>query len=172
MKKKESKHKSERGRPSPYDPLKHPQLAKKYCRQGCIDEEIAEHLGVARSTLANWKNQYPEFLDAFKEKAYVDSLVEDSLLKSASGYYVEEEELTGEYTSDGQLIGQIYKKKTHKKYIPGNPTAQALWLRNRDPSWRNNDELNVQKGLILEWIENTKKQGDSLQNANTITKTE
>ena len=156
MKKKESKPKKERGRPSPYDPLKHPKLARKYCLEGCTDEIIADKMGIARATLSNWKNQYPEFLDAFKAKALVDHEVENALLRSALGYFIEEEELTGEYSLDGRLIGQTYKKKINKKFIPASVMAQALWLRNRDSSWRNTEGSNVQQGLILEWIDKAK----------------
>jgi hypothetical protein len=170
MKKKESKPKNQKGRPSLYDPLKHPKLARKYCLEGCTDEAIADKMEIARATLANWKNQYPEFLDAFKAKALVDHEVENSLLRSALGYFIEEEEVTGEYSLDGRLIGQTYKKKIHKKFIPASVMAQALWLRNRDSSWRNTEGSNTQKGLILEWIEKVKE--SDLNDSNSFAEAE
>lgn len=71
-------------RPSKYDPDVTPILAEQYARDGLIDEEIANKLGIARSTLSNWKNKYPEFSDALKNgKEVVDAKVEKTLLNKA-----------------------------------------------------------------------------------------
>lgn len=66
-------------------------LLEGWARDGLIDEEIADKIGVSRSTLASWKNKFPEIKTALKKgKDVVDREVEMSLLKRARGFTYEE----------------------------------------------------------------------------------
>lgn len=65
-----------------YDPDIHPILAEQYAREGCINKEIADRLGISRSTFYLWRREHEEFAEALRRgKKPVDALVEKSLLK-------------------------------------------------------------------------------------------
>lgn len=58
-----------------------------WARDGLIDEQIAQKIGVSRSTLNKWKQDYSDISDALKKgKEIVDRQVENALLKRALGY--------------------------------------------------------------------------------------
>ena len=58
-----------------------------WARDGLVDEQIAQNIGIAASTLYEWKKQYPEISEALKKgKEVVDRQVENALLKRALGY--------------------------------------------------------------------------------------
>jgi transposase-like protein len=122
-----------------YDAEQTPQLAKQYSRDGLIESEIATKLGIAESTLYEWKNKYPEFAEAIKEgKPVVDSKVEDSLLRRAMGYEYEETKIIA--TKDGKAT----RVEKTKKFIPPDVTAQIFWLKNRQPEkWRDTSHQEI-----------------------------
>lgn len=119
------------GRGTKYDPNVHPVMAKYMARCGLTDKEIAKEFGISIRTLNYWKKSHVEFLHSLKEnKKLVDAMVEDSLLKKAIGYEVEETEVVA--TKDGK---NTRIKKT-KKWIH-DTTAAIFWLKNRQPErWR------------------------------------
>ena len=79
------------GRPSKYDAVFHPLLVESLARNGLINPQIAERMGIATSTLSKWMNDYPEFSDALKRgREEPDDKVENSLLKRALGYQYHE----------------------------------------------------------------------------------
>jgi len=106
-----------------------------WARDGLIDEQIAHNIGIAPSTLYEWKKKYTELSEALKKgKEVVDREVENALLKRALGYEYEEVKIE----SDG------YEEKTTvtKKFVPGDVTAQIFWLKNRKPTeWRDKQEI-------------------------------
>lgn len=121
-------------RPSKYETHVAPRLEeiKDWVRNGATDEEVAQRLGLSRSTFCAYKKEFLEFSDTLKEtKAIVDSKVESALLKRALGY--EYEETTRERNDNGQLV---VTKVVHKQVVP-DTTAQIFWLKNRRPDkWR------------------------------------
>lgn len=125
------------GRDTKYDSSVHPILAKYMARCGLTDIQIAKEMNISKATLNRWKKTYPEFLSSLKEnKKFIDALVEDSLLKKALGYEVEEVEVT--VSKDGK---NSRVKKT-KKWIH-DTTAIIFWLKNRQPErWRDIQNLN------------------------------
>ena len=47
-----------------------------WARDGLVDEQIAQNIGIAASTLYEWKKQYPEISEALKKgKEVVDRQV-------------------------------------------------------------------------------------------------
>lgn len=55
-----------------------------WARDGLTDEEIAENMGIAISTLYEWKKKYSEISEALKKgKEVVDYQVENAMLKAA-----------------------------------------------------------------------------------------
>lgn len=60
------------------------ELVTRLCLLGATDDEIAEHLEIARTTFYEWKKTYPEFADAIRfGKLEADALVAESLYRSA-----------------------------------------------------------------------------------------
>lgn len=60
-------------------------------RDGLAEEQIAHNMGIGVSTLFEWKNRFPELLEALKKgKEVVDREVENALYRRAVGYTTEE----------------------------------------------------------------------------------
>jgi len=116
------------GRPSKYDPDRHPIWAEGLAKLGKTDEEISTAFGISRSTLLEWKKSHPELSVALKiGKSEADTAVENSLFKRAMGYTYEELKIV----NDGERV-----EKTVKQVAP-DTTAQIFWLKNRKPEeWR------------------------------------
>lgn len=106
-----------------------------WARDGLSLQEIADNLGIALSTLCNYKNQYPELNEALK-KGVDESLytVENALFKAACGYYYTEEEMT----KNGNIVELT-------KYAKPNITACIFYLKNKAPNgkWRDKQEHDV-----------------------------
>lgn len=123
-----------------------------WAKDGLTDEQIAGNMGIKRQTLYDWKKKYPVFSDTLKQsKEVVDREVENALLKSAIGYYLDEERIDSE--------GNVY---TVRRFVPPNTTAQIFWLKNRKPNeWRDKKqtELTGANGgnLVIGWSENDKE---------------
>lgn len=120
-----------------------------WTRNGLTDEQLANNIGINVATLYTWKKKYGEINDALKRgKEVVDIEVENSLLKAAKGYFVDEEK-----TYISEVNGVVTKRKEiTKKYIAPNTTAQIFWLKNRKPiEWRDkvfSENYNVDKVII------------------------
>jgi transposase-like protein len=121
-------------------------LVEGWARDGLTDDQIAEKLGVGRTTLYKWKREKPNFANALKKgKEVVDREVENALIRAALGYEYEEETVTNK----GEVV------RVHKYQHP-NVTAAIFWLKNRKPQeWREKQEHKVdmnQKVIIVEDI--------------------
>lgn len=120
-----------------------------WARNGLTDEQIASNIGISVRTLYQWKNKHVQIFQALKRgKEVVDIEVENSLLKAAKGYFVDEEK-----TYISEVNGVVTKRKEiTKKYIAPNTTAQIFWLKNRKPiEWRDkvfSENYNVDKVII------------------------
>ena len=106
-----------------------------WARDGLIDEQIAENMGIVPSTLYEWKKKYPNISEALKKgKEVVDRQVENALLKRALGYKYEE--IKTEETEEGKKV-----TVTIKEVVP-DTTAQIFWLKNRKPDqWRDKQQI-------------------------------
>lgn len=113
-----------------------------WARDGLIDEQIAENVGINPATLYDWKKRYPEISESLKKgKEVVDIQVENALLKRALGYTYEE--VTKELCEDaetGEMKLRVTKKVT-KEVVP-DTTAQIFWLKNRrSDRWRDKQDM-------------------------------
>lgn len=113
-----------------------------WARDGLNNEQIAHNMGVSAATLYEWQNKHTEFSEALKKgKEVVDREVENSLLKSAQGYYYEEETLV-------KLPDGREEIRTVRRYAQPNTTAQIFWLKNRRPNdWRDKREVEMSGSL-------------------------
>ena len=108
------------------DWLENDKIKKKkgWARGGITDEQIAKNMGIAPSTLYEWKKKSKEFSESLKKgKELIDFEVENALLKRALGYEYEEETY-----ENGILTKKV------KKHVAPDTTAQIFWLKNRKPS--------------------------------------
>ena len=120
-----------------------------WARDGLTDEQIANNIGIQRTTLYDWKNKYPDISDSLKRgKAPVDIEVENALLKRALGYTVKETRTIVEKTPDGDIK---QRAETIEKHIAPDVTAQIFWLKNRKPEiWRERQNIDVQNNIKIE----------------------
>ena len=107
-------------------------LLEGWARDGLTDEQIAKNMGIAPSTLYEWKKKSKEFSESLKKgKEVIDFEVENALLKRALGYEYEEETY-----ENGILTKKV------KKQVPPDTTAQIFWLKNRQvKKWRDKVEI-------------------------------
>lgn len=127
-------------------------LIEGWCRDGCIDKDIIEKLGISSSLFYQWEKEKVEFMEALKKgKEIIDRQVENALLKRAQGYtYIELTEgplynhITGEQLKDEEGKELIVITKRVTKQMAGDTTAQIFWLKNRKPL-----EFREKKGVEL-----------------------
>ena len=123
-----------------------------WARDGLIEKQIAKNMGVAESTLRNWKNIFPEIAEALRKgKEVVDREVENALYKSALGFMqkvkkpvrikeVEYDPKNGRKIRESEKWVQVEEEV----YIPPQVTAQIFWLKNRKPDqWREKNDLTL-----------------------------
>lgn len=126
-----------------------------WARDGLINEQIANEIGIHPSTLYDWKKKYPEITEALKRgKDVIDRQVENALLKRALGYDFEEitqerilkKDVKGDPMTDlhGFPIYEMVTTKKVRKEVQPDTTAQIFWLKNRKPEqWRNKQDIDV-----------------------------
>ena len=113
-------------------------LLTAWARDGFTMEEIADKIGIARSSLSRWRKQYPQIENALSRgKEVVDYMVENALLKSALGFsYVETKTYIGYPDKSGN---RKTRKEVTETYVAPNVTACMAWLNNRKPDqWKRN----------------------------------
>lgn len=108
-------------------------------------------MGVAVSTLYDYKAKFREFSEALKRgKAPVDVQVENALLKRAMGFEYEEVCTEIYDLPDGSQRKHI--KKTKKMVVP-DTAAAFIWLKNRMPDkWRdkpNEADMNAEPVKVI-----------------------
>lgn len=140
---------SKGGRPTKYKE-EYAKQAEKICLLGATDEFLADYFEVCVATIANWKNDYPEFLDAIKRgKHDADQRVAESLFGRAVGYSHGE---TKVFNNQGEIV--TYDVVKH--YAP-DPTAAIFWLKNRQPSqWRDKQETQHSGSIEVKQISDEK----------------
>lgn len=113
-----------------------------WARDGLIDEQIAQNMGISYSTFKEWKKKFSDFSAVLKKgKEVVDRQVENALLKTAIGYVYEEETVT----NAGKVV-------VVKKYSKPNTTAQIFWLKNRKRGqWTDNQEVTLNSVTEIVW---------------------
>lgn len=115
-------------------------LLEGWARQGLTNEQIANNIGIGRTTLYEWSQKEPNIANAIKKgKEVVDFEVENALLKRALGYTLTITEQKVDKFGDVHNL----KKDVH---IPGDTTAQIFWLKNRmTKQWRDKVEVEANK---------------------------
>lgn len=106
-----------------------------YIRDGDTQETAYEKAGIGKETFYGWMREKTDFSDAIKaaKKEFLRNQYKDavqSLYKRATGYDVEEPEITY-----GDRDGKPYikQKKVRTKHIPADPQALKFLLTNLYP---------------------------------------
>ena len=129
------------GRKPKYEEYVKPRLeeVKEWVSKGATDEEVCKALGIGKSSFYEYKNKYSEFSDALKNgRTQVIAQIKAALLKSALGFYYEEEEKYIKKDKDGDKITAL---KKNKRYNAPNTTAANMLLKNYDKEWQDKDTL-------------------------------
>ena len=123
-----------------------------WARDGLIDEQIANNLGISVDTFYKYKKKYTEFSEALKKgKEVSDYEVENALFKKATGYTIKLNKQ--KVTKDGDVVNII-----EEIYMQPDTTAQIFWLKNRRPDkWRDKVELNNENEKTLEKLDEVLK---------------
>lgn len=123
------------GRPSSYR-AEYAEQAFKLCLLGATYADLAGFFGVAESTINNWKDAHPEFLESLKGgKEQADARVAESLFQRALGYEHEAVKITT-HAETGHTTITPYVER-----YPPDTTAAIFWLKNRRPDlWRDKVE--------------------------------
>jgi hypothetical protein len=145
-----------RGRESKYFQLEIPKRLKEiegWRRQGSSEEEVAEMLSVAPSTVSAWKGAHPEFKEALRTGARAaNGEILNSAFKQAVGYHETHEEVvklrkvvyTSRKNEDGELeplrdakgtvvLEDVEKIVDVKKYYPPDARMTMFMMVNRLP---------------------------------------
>ena len=129
-----------------YDPQRFPHIAEVLCREyGFLAVQLAEVLGVSKTSIDKWIQIHPEFKAAvYRGREEFDTgKVEQSLLKRALGYeYTEKTERTvfligkNKFT-DVEVAVPAREIVTTTKALPADVKAIMFWLQNRQPGrWK------------------------------------
>lgn len=139
---------SNAGQPTKYKD-EYAKQAYKLCLLGSTDEDMADFFEVSKSTINNWKHDYPEFLDSIKRgKISADANVASRLYKRAIGYEHDEDKI---FNNNGEpLIVPT------TKHVQPDTTAAIFWLKNRQPKmWRDTQNIDhTTNGKDLETVVN------------------
>lgn len=109
--------------------------------RGLTMPELAEMLGIGRSTLYLWMQKIPELMEAVARgrAAFDGEKVENALLKKALGF--ETEEITKER---GRVVKRVVKE------VAPDVSAQKFWLTNRRPErWKERIDQNTSVGVQI-----------------------
>ena len=122
---------------------------KGLARKGCSDTDIANAIGVSRSTFMLWKKNNKAISDAVRDgKLVADMNVENALYQRAIGYsYQEIKDTMYKDKETGELT--VNKREVVTKHVAGDTTAQMFWLKNRRPD---------------DWKDKVPEQGDQTEN--------
>lgn len=115
------------GRPSDYR-AEYADQARKLCKLGAIDEELADFFEVSTRTIHRWKSKHPKFGKAIKVgKVRADERVKMALYRRAVGFFTKE-------TRVMQFQGVPVYAEVDIEVYPDVRACQ-LWLVNRQ-DWR------------------------------------
>lgn len=134
---------AKRGRKSKYESEIKPHIEeiREAVKGGATLDEIANALGIAKSTLCKYKAEKKELADAFAHgRANIIIEIRAALLKKALGYEYQEKKQYIKKDEEGEAV--TYTEIT-TKHQPPSETAGAMLLRNYDDDWLDRDSIST-----------------------------
>lgn len=124
-------------------------------KMGATDPEIANAIGVSRSTLNLWKEQNKDFSDAQREaKEEADAKVEAALYKMATGFEYKAKKPMVVGDGGGEAHVEIVE---YDETVLPNTTSMIFWLKNRQPAkWRDKQEMEHSGGIGVTIVDDVK----------------
>lgn len=123
---------------------------------GAEEAFVAKSLGISTSAYKRYKKLYPEFKEAVEvDRDKADIMVEEALLKSATGYTVKVKKAFKlkdiHYDERGKKIEkERLELFEEEQAVPPNLSAQTYWLKNRCPKmWGEKQEAEVSEGGVV-----------------------
>ncbi len=144
----DNREKNKGGRPSLYKE-EYASLAFNYCLLGATDEDLATFFEVQKSTINNWKNDYPEFLDSIKKgKVQADAVIARKLFDRAKGAIINTQQAfkvkSITYNGNGQKTEiESIEIINLRQEQPPDTTAAIFWLKNRSGNWKDKKEVDA-----------------------------
>lgn len=131
-------------RPSKYETHVEPRLEeiKAWAREGITEEEIAKRLGIAYSTLKEYKNAFSAFSAALKHARAYDEEVVTALHLNTVGQIVKLQKpikCKKKFFENGKLVREeeVVVTAEEEIYVHPDTMAQMYWLNNRLPTkWK------------------------------------
>lgn len=117
-------------------------LVEGWARDGLTNEQIADNLGIGKTTFYRMIKEHSELLKHLKKgKEVIDYEVENALLKRALGYKYEEKTYESIYNKELDMYTEKLTKRVTKQVAP-DTTALIFWLKNRKPKqWRDKVDI-------------------------------
>ena len=116
-----------------------------WAAHGCTDAEIAQNIGIRRTTLYDWFIKHPDISDAVKKgREMCIEHVENAFFRRAMGL-VEEVTETKDIEQkmvDGQLVTVHKQIRTTVKKLPPDTSALIFYLKNK-AGYRSEPEIEV-----------------------------
>ncbi len=125
-----------------------------YARDGMVNREIAEAMGISRQTLDKWMKKFPQMGAVMKcGKEVADRKVENALYERCTGKIVrlkkpfkvkrtEYDEKTGKKVKEYEELVDAEQEE----YIPADTKAIQFWLINRKPEkWKQKVEIETKE---------------------------
>lgn len=132
-----------------------------WSRNGLTKADVANNMGITRSTLHEWEKKFPDISNALtRGRDEADCIVENALFKKTQGYNVKVRKTfkikvvdydpeTGKKVREREELEVGYDEV----HVPADEKAQEFWLCNRNSKqWKRNGEKN-------EKTENTENSG-------------
>jgi len=124
-----------------------------WARDGLSQEEIAQRMGVSRTTLQRWAKKYPLIREAMEQgKDVADIQVENALFHRALGVVKRKRILVMGKPDEETGEASLKVVQEIEEDVPGDVTAQTFWLKNRKPdAWKERrlEEVKVEPPRIV-----------------------
>ena len=112
-------------------------LIREWGAMGLSEGQIANNMGISRTTLYTWKNDCKDLAELIQSaKQTADTEVMNALYERAKGYtYVETKSRKNEETGKMEVVEE------YERHQPADLSAIQFWLKNRQPAeWKQKPE--------------------------------
>ena len=130
------------------------------------DEQIAQNIGISRSTLSLWKEKYSDISDTLKRgKDIVDREVENALYQKAMGITKTIRKPIKVKQVDYKDGKRLRETETvimaeEEIFVPPDTVAQIFWLKNRKPDkWKDSPKDSANEDALSKLDEVLKEIG-------------